>query len=863
MPLTAGTRLGSYEVIGLLGQGGMGEVYRARDTRLNRDVALKVLPEQFTDDQERVARFDREAQTLAALNHPNIAQIYGIEGNALVMELVEGEDLSTKINEHLPLADSLAIARQIVLALEAAHERAVIHRDLKPANVKVTADGTVKVLDFGLAKAMAPDNASSGAIANSPTMTSPAMTQRGVILGTAAYMAPEQARGRPVDKRADIWAFGVVLYEMLTGHAAFGGDNVTDVIAAVVTKDPDWTALPAETPHAIRTLLKRCLQKDAKNRLHDIADARLEIDAAMAVGGEAIAPEAERVARSTGGRKSLFMAGTLLGLAIGAAAGILWQKSHEVPQVEWVASRIGGPSVVFEPRVSPDGHMLAFITLEKGQTQAAVMKPGTGNWTVVTHDRTRGLVNDLSWAPDGSLIYFDRLSDSPNGVYSVPTLGGDERLVVENAGAPVALQDGSLLFLRLNADRVWQLFRLWPDEGKQEALPFVRVTPGLGYYSLVRQIDRDRIVLVGRPIKDATADDGLYVVNLQSNEARKINPGTPLEAPVALEVDRVDGSILMTVRDANTFRLIRISPTGASRAESVMTFLAPAHPAVTPSGDMYVATVERQVELLRFPEKGFIEQLDQAATSGAPLPLPDGRILVTSRTGGKSRVVATAPGREPLIFVRTDEDNTQPMAMVGDGHVAMMFGTGAKDIAIVSISTGAITKRMPAPADVASIGAAPDGKTLYVAARGSITAIAVDTGTSHTVGPGDSLVVYPDTGDLIVKLDEAAGFRLVRLPAPGFHPHPIDIRSHDLRLISNPLVSGSIRRGRLVVPVSTVDSWNWRPAILTLATGAIERVPIDYETDFHFLTWSSDGRIVGSALGNQTKMWKFEKRPSR
>jgi eukaryotic-like serine/threonine-protein kinase len=291
MAIAAGTRIGPYEVLSLLGAGGMGEVYRARDTTLHRDVAIKVLPDLFASDAERLARFTREAQTLAALNHPNIAHIHGLEANggvrALVMELVEGEDLSQRLARGLvPLDEALPIAKQIAEALEAAHEQGIVHRDLKPANIKVRADGVVKVLDFGLAKALEPGTGSGDAgsanLANSPTITSPAMTMRGMILGTAAYMAPEQAKGKPVDKRADIWAFGCVLFEMLTGRRAFQGDDVSTTLAAVLLKEPDWQALPSSTSVSLRALLTRCLTKDPKRRLRDIGEAGLRIDELLA-----------------------------------------------------------------------------------------------------------------------------------------------------------------------------------------------------------------------------------------------------------------------------------------------------------------------------------------------------------------------------------------------------------------------------------------------------------------------------------------------------------------------------------------------------------------------------------------------------
>jgi serine/threonine protein kinase len=266
----------------------MGEVYRARDTKLNRDVAIKILPDLFTTDADRVARFEREAQVLASLNHPHIAAIYGIEESgrtrALVLEIVEGQTLAERIKERagrgLAIDETVAIARQIADALEAAHGQGIIHRDLKPANVKMRTDGTVKVLDFGLAKPFdAAGAAQSSSVSRSPTLT--AATGMGIILGTAAYMSPEQARGKPVDKRADIWAFGCVLYEMLTGVRAFAGEEVSDTLAFVITRDVDWPALPPDTPSSLRRLLRRCLEKDPKRRLADIADARVELEEAL------------------------------------------------------------------------------------------------------------------------------------------------------------------------------------------------------------------------------------------------------------------------------------------------------------------------------------------------------------------------------------------------------------------------------------------------------------------------------------------------------------------------------------------------------------------------------------------------------
>ena len=325
-----GTRLGSNEIIAKLGEGGMGEVYRATDVRLKRHVAIKLLPAAFTADKDRLVRFEREAQLLASLNHPNIAHVYGFEsatlpdgsaGHFLSMELVEGEDLAERLKRGaIPVEEAVAIARQIADALEEAHERGIVHRDLKPANVKVTPDGKVKVLDFGLAKALALEGASATAEASgpstSPTFTTPAMTQAGMIMGTAAYMSPEQARGKAVDKRSDIWAFGVVLFEMLTGQRVFQGETVSDIMAATLRQEIDWNALPPTTPANVRQLLRRCLERDPKRRLRDIGEARFALDEGSSVEAGPY--------RAPGRRSAAFRLGALALVAIASAAAGIW-----------------------------------------------------------------------------------------------------------------------------------------------------------------------------------------------------------------------------------------------------------------------------------------------------------------------------------------------------------------------------------------------------------------------------------------------------------------------------------------------------------------------------------------------------------
>ncbi|MGD0957224.1 MAG: protein kinase [Candidatus Acidiferrales bacterium] len=485
MPLSAGTKLGSYEILSAIGAGGMGEVYQAHDTKLGRDVAIKVLPEAFAHDLDRLSRFQREAKILASLNHPNIAAIYGLEENVgtsyLVMELVPGETLAERIKRGgaIPEDETLTIARQMAEALEAAHEKGIIHRDLKPANVKVTPEGKVKVLDFGLAKAFADDSASQD-IANSPTMSG-AATMQGVILGTAAYMSPEQARGKAVDKRTDIWAFGCVLYELLSGRQAFHGEDTTDILAAVVRAEPDWSKLPGSLPANIGLLLRRCLQKDKTQRLRDAGDARIEIQETL------LAPTAAKSATSTaswlavGWRQFLVLG--LVAMAILAIGGIaVWNLKPGAPRpvTRLVINLPPGdrlaaldyPAVT----ISPDGTLLAYVAIHAGTRQIFLRaldsleaKPLAG---------TDG-ANTPFFSPDGQWLGFfaagklkkvsvsggtvSTLGDAP--VPRGATWGGDGTIVFaptnssfleqisEAGGAPQALPDPEK---RETADR-------WPE----------------------------------------------------------------------------------------------------------------------------------------------------------------------------------------------------------------------------------------------------------------------------------------------------------------------------------------------------------------------------------------------------------------
>ncbi|HSM19917.1 MAG TPA: serine/threonine-protein kinase, partial [Hyphomicrobiales bacterium] len=451
MPISPGTRLGSFEITSLLGAGGMGEVYRATDNQLKRPVAIKVLPAAVAGDADRLARFQREAEVLAALNHPNIAAVYGLERTpdltALVMELVEGEDLSAHISRGpIALADALPIARQIAEALEAAHEQGIIHRDLKPANITVRADGTVKVLDFGLAKALGPDGTGTMADASqSPTMTSPAMTQMGMILGTAAYMSPEQAKGRAVDKRADIWAFGVVLHEMLTGRRLFDAEDVSETLAAVLTRDTTLTAMPTGLPPRLRALLRDCLLRDPKQRLRDIGEARRVLDAVIAGAPDDAA--AATAATATSAPSSSGMLPWALAAAVAILAGALafpaLRHLREAPAATSVASlsmdiapaeRLGPTGSYARPSrtafaIAPDGATVVFA----GESTAA----GAASSTMLYRRPLAEPMAVVIPGTEGAEYPFF----SPDGQWVGFAAGGKLKKVAFAGGPPIQLCD--------------------------------------------------------------------------------------------------------------------------------------------------------------------------------------------------------------------------------------------------------------------------------------------------------------------------------------------------------------------------------------------------------------------------------------
>ena len=560
MVLESGDRVGHYEILAPLGVGGMGEVYRARDTKLNRDVALKVLPEAFVNDRERLARFEREAKVLASLNHPNIANIYGIEDSgdttALVLELVEGPTLAERIAQGpIPLDEALSIARQIAEAVEAAHAQGIIHRDLKPANIKITPDGVVKVLDFGLAKAFTASGELDADLSQSPTLTKG--TALGTIMGTAAYMSPEQAKGKPVDTRTDVWAFGVVLYEMLAGERAFKGEDASDRLVSVFRDEPDWTALSSDVPPRILQAIRVCLQKEAKQRVRDIAAVRLAMEGAFETEA---APEASTSTAAPGQRALwqrplpallvamlLVVAGFTLGSVTRPATTALavTRTSINLPQTHrrtgtrrrGVAVSPTGAHVVYVaneqlylramdemdarplagtegsaplmPFFSPDGQWIGFYSTRDGQLQKIALRGGAALTLCVT-----GVPFGASWGADDTIVFGHDF-----GVFQVSATGGAPELLVpvdtengERAHGPHVLPDGRAVLFTLRHTNSNDSQIVVQSLATSERRPVIESGTDARYlptghliYALAGNLlavpfDRDRLEVIGGPV---------------------------------------------------------------------------------------------------------------------------------------------------------------------------------------------------------------------------------------------------------------------------------------------------------------------------------------------------------------------------
>jgi Tol biopolymer transport system component len=752
-----GQKIGFYEIVAKLGEGGMGEVYRARDTRLNRDVALKVLPETFAADPERLARLTREAQTLASLSHANVAHVYGLEqagvAPAIVMELVEGPTLDdlikTSVNG-LPVSDALPIALQIAVALEAAHDKGIVHRDMKPANVKVQPDGVVKVLDFGLAKAIDPMAMSGGSLSNSPTLTG-RMTQLGVILGTAAYMAPEQARGRAVDRRADIWAFGCVLFEMLTARRPFDGSDIADALARILEREPDWSSLPASTPRPIRHLIGRCLAKDPKQRLRDIGEARIVIDDVIAGRGE---PEPAR-AQATGGAppvlRSLFP-WVVAALATGVGlASWAWPRSAQRADTPVIRVTIDLPAdveVFSTPLISANGQTIAFVGVRQGVRQVYYRRLSESEVHPVRGTETAGVGPSLAISPDGHAVAY---VSSDSRLNRVNLDGSPPQTIAQKAGYVFGLSWVNDDIIFSNDQQLMRVGSMGGDPRPVTALdtsggetrqdfPFASATSPLVVFRSTRGEGSDGLSLdivatdtgrrhrLGKGFPQVrwlsatevvfSRGDTLFVAPLEAGKPLSDAAGTPFLGDVGSVIGGLtgasvseNGSVVYVPATARRSQLVWVAPDGSETA--------------LPLGarDYQNPRVSHDGRLLAFVAADGMWVVDLArlsmnkagpVTSSYPVWMPDSRRIIAKDLAGRV-VVVNADGTGTPTTIPGSGPNDFPVSTTQDGKsvaVIRLSPSTSGDVYMVPVDNGEATALIATPAFDGAPQISADGKWL-------------------------------------------------------------------------------------------------------------------------------------------------------
>jgi hypothetical protein len=850
----------------------MGQVYRARDTRLDREVAVKVLPESFASDPERRARFEREAKAVAALNHPNIVSLFdtgahpgptGEPVRFVVMELLAGETVRERLaaSAVMPVRKAVETAIQIARGLAAAHDKQLVHRDLKPENVFLTRDGHVKILDFGIAKGYFREPTEMGSAA---TETAAAGTDPGSVIGTAGYMAPEQVRAQTVDARTDLFALGAVLYETLSGRRAFGGETAAETMTAILREDPpELVTMRADTPPALDRIVRHCLEKSPGERFQTARDVAFALES-LSGSGTAASARVDALPHTRRGWRAMAAAVAGLGLlSLGFFGARAWWATP--PATEWTGAQLGGPTFAQGPRLSPNGHMLAFIGMVGMNTEVVVMTPESGDWAVRTGRRKAGYVTSLSWSSDGDAIYFGLDATVPMGVYRIPSVGGREELVLDNASAPVALRDGSLLVRRLDAAGQHRLYQYWADTARLKELPLIVPL----FSSATRALpDGKSAVVFGQHTADgAAAAPHLYVVDLASGAITRLRSDQDEQGIRASLALTPDGDVIIPIVRGQMTRVVRLARD--RRVPPVTLFTVTSGIGgldVGRDGSIYTEVFESPLVVVELAASG--GRADVLGTiTGGPLccggavVLPDGRFLVPGAPGGHPRLMIVEPTKEPRPFLTTTEESTPPVSMVGDSQIAFLVGpANNRQIAIAAAANGHINKRIDfRKGEVTSLAASTNGETLYVGAAGMIWAQPVAGGEPREFRKGASAALSPDGRRLLVQVVGSPKSRLFEVQLDGSAEREIKL-SGPYDLTFDVLNSGSVgRNGQLLVPLSLPDNWYFRPGIVDLATGKMSLIPTDAFGDFHFLLWGpGEKTILAGSYPARTTLWRFQ-----
>ncbi|HSB64771.1 MAG TPA: protein kinase [Thermoanaerobaculia bacterium] len=887
MPLAPGTRLGPFEVLEPLGSGSMGDVYRAKDTRLGRDVALKVLSPHLLSDREGLLRFAQEARAASALNHPSIVTIYEIGQAAgmpyLAMEFITGKTVREIISDGpLPVRRLVDLAAQLTDGLARAHGVRIVHRDLKPENLMVSADGFLKILDFGIAKL------SDSSPAKSET---PFLTEVGMTIGTPSYMSPEQASGRPVDFRSDQFSAGLILYELATGKRAFHRANTPETLTAIIREDPEpLTALAPRLPAPVRWIIERCLSKDPDERYASTRDLardlkQMQLNTDGLFGTESLSASSSSATSSTaavegepagkpaslGRHVGRIVAATLGILAlITAGAGFGYWLRREVsdaPAPSWTGSLVmGGSTRVLAPRGSPDGRRIAFLTVVGGLAQVAVMDPFSGDWTVLTKRRDAGgSVHRVEWSADGSRLFFDRVTDVPLGVFSIPSLGGDERLVLDGVQGPVPLPDGSLLVVKLDEEHRFVLVRFWPDTGKQKSVgpPVLPDSPDL----LARLLPDGKDILVwGRFAGEKDAGGKrTHLLNLETGAVTAFLPGVSL-APPFLPL-RDNRHVLARVQAGDLHRIVSVQRDGAAVQTLLTVASRPRYLVEGESGALYVGFAESAGDVLRFPTAGGVPERLAAMPAGlamTPVEFPDGRLLVPGVVAGRRQLLVTGPEGELRPLLGSSEAAFPPVAVSPSGIVAFLTGaSGAPpQLGIASIADGRLLKRHALPKGTvpAALAASRDGKTFFFADAGTISSLDGSSGTTKALCAGHGVAGDPTADEIVVQRNAASGVQLVRVALASGVETPI-LTTGPLKLAPAVFAQGAIGPDRrILVAAISQDTWAPVPALLDPGTGSITVVPVSYDGEIVATAWGRSGLVLGMGLGSRGEFWAFRPR---